>query len=79
MAKAIFTTRGNLKVGNGLLAAGTDGKRSSVKVSVHDGDTVTTDPAGNLGVRFLAIDTPEVSLPLPTRPPDRFSKISGED
>ncbi len=79
MAKAVFTTRGNLKVGIGKLAAGSTGKRSSVKTAVHDGDTITTDPDGNLGVRFLAIDTPEVSLPLPTGPQDRFVKIGSEE
>lgn len=79
MAKAVFTTRGNLKVGVGKLAAGSTGKRSSVKTAVHDGDTITTDPDGNLGVRFLAIDTPEVSLPLPTGAPDRFVKIGSPE
>jgi endonuclease YncB( thermonuclease family) len=44
-------------------------------VALHDGDTVTVraaspdpeDITGNVGVRFLGIDTPEVSLPLPGR------------
>jgi hypothetical protein len=44
-------------------------------VALHDGDTVTVraaspdpeDITGNVGVRLLGIDTPEVSLPLPGR------------
>jgi hypothetical protein len=32
---------------------------------VHDGDTVIVDPAGNLSVRFIGVDTPEVSFTLP--------------
>jgi hypothetical protein len=40
-------------------------QRGSVAQQVHDGDTVTTEATGNLGVRFLGLDAPEVSAPLP--------------
>lgn len=57
----------------------------SVRRQVHDGDTVTVraaspDPeeiTGNFGVRFLGIDTPEVSLPLPGE--TGFTPIGDED
>jgi len=40
-------------------------QRGSIAQQVHDGDTVTLEAEGNLGVRFLGIDAPEVSVPLP--------------
>lgn len=42
-----------------------DNKPGSPKQEVHDGDTIVVHTAGNLSVRFLAIDTPEVSFTLP--------------
>jgi hypothetical protein len=39
----------------------------SVSQQVHDGDTVTVEAVGNVGVRFLGVDAPEVSVPLPGR------------
>ncbi len=42
------------------------GNTGSVKQVVHDGDTVAIEADGNIGVRFLGIDTPEVSLKHPT-------------
>lgn len=35
--------------------------------AVHDGDTVNVQLNGNLGVRLLGIDTPEISFQLPAR------------
>lgn len=32
---------------------------------MHDGDTVSIQPAGNLSIRLLAIDTPEISFQFP--------------
>ncbi len=50
----------------GILTLGRQGdKPGSVKQMVHDGDTINVRPAGNLGVRFLGIDTPEVSFQFP--------------
>jgi len=40
-------------------------KQGSVKQKVHDGDTISVRAAGNISVRFLGIDTPEISFRLP--------------
>ena len=37
----------------------------SVKQQVHDGDTIIVEALGNLGVRFLGVDAPEISFTLP--------------
>lgn len=37
----------------------------SVVQQVHDGDTINVRPDGNIGVRLLGIDTPEVSFSFP--------------
>lgn len=39
---------------------------ASVKQSVHDGDTANIAPDGHIPIRFLGIDTPEISLKFPT-------------
>jgi endonuclease YncB( thermonuclease family) len=73
--KAISISQQGFKIGNGKLGkwgAGT----GSVKQIVHDGDTVSTLLDNNLSVRFLGIDTPEVSIPLPADP-NNFEAISG--
>lgn len=73
MAKAVFKTKSGLTVGIAGLGIHGDGP-GSVGQEVHDGDTVTVDPAGNLSVRFLGIDAPEVSFTLPAEAlaaPDR--------
>jgi endonuclease YncB( thermonuclease family) len=64
VAKAIFTLPSGLKVGRALLGARGD-VPGSVRQQTHDGDTVNVDPDGNLGLRFLGVDAPEVSFPLP--------------
>ena len=66
MAKAVFTTQRGLTVGIAQLGIRADG-RGSVGQQVHDGDTVTVDPFGNLGFRFLGVDAPEVSFTLPAQ------------
>ncbi len=48
----------------------------SVAWAVHDGDTVHVQPEANLSIRFLAIDTPEVSFQFPGT--SSFVKISDE-
>jgi endonuclease YncB( thermonuclease family) len=64
MAMAIDQTRGGLTYGTfGLGIHGT--LPGSVAQQVHDGDTVNVRAIGNLSVRFLGIDTPEVSFTLP--------------
>jgi len=73
VGKAIFQTNGGLKVGRAAL--GTHGSlRGTVSQETHDGDTVAVDADGDLGVRFLGVDAPEVSLPLPGGP--RFVPIT---
>jgi endonuclease YncB( thermonuclease family) len=39
--------------------------RGSVVQQVHDGDTIIVEASGNISIRFLGIDTPEVSFTLP--------------
>lgn len=46
----------------------------SVSRTVHDGDTVDVVPDGYLSVRFLGIDTPEVSIQYPKIPGDPNSE-----
>jgi hypothetical protein len=62
MAKAIEQLRSGLVVGHALLGRHGQG-RGSVAEQVHDGDTVMVEADGNL--RFLGVDAPEVSIPLP--------------
>ena len=64
MANAIETLPSGLKVGHAALGAHGD-VQGSVRQQTHDGDTVIVDPDGNLGLRFLGVDAPEVSFPLP--------------
>lgn len=42
-------------------------KQGTVKTQVHDGDTITTLADGNIPVRLLGIDTPEVSFQFPPK------------
>ncbi|MGK2914961.1 MAG: thermonuclease family protein [Porticoccaceae bacterium] len=63
MAQAIESFA-SMIVGN--FGLGTHGAGvASVKQAVHDGDTITVRALGNFGVRFLGIDTPEISFQLP--------------
>lgn len=67
MADAFFRT----DRGNGFLAAtfrsgAVSGKPGSVKQIVHDGDTIKVSTPLNFSVRFLGIDTPEISYHGPT-------------
>jgi endonuclease YncB( thermonuclease family) len=64
MARAIFTLASGLKVGRVALGAHGD-VPGSVRQQAHDGDGVIVDPDGNLGLRFLGVDAPEVSFTLP--------------
>jgi endonuclease YncB( thermonuclease family) len=63
----------NLKLG--VSAFGLHGKKiGSVRQIVHDGDTLNTRLIYNLGVRFLGIDTPEISFQFPET--NTFIKLS---
>ncbi|MDX1912115.1 MAG: hypothetical protein SFV22_11540 [Saprospiraceae bacterium] len=62
--KALWSHLGGLKMGAAKM--GFHGEHiGSVKQNVHDGDTVNVHLNRNLGVRFLGIDTPEVSFEFP--------------
>ena len=62
--KSFWVNRQNLKLG--ISAIGLHGKKiGSIKQIVHDGDTLNTRLIHNLGVRFLGIDTPEISFQFP--------------
>jgi hypothetical protein len=64
MAKTIVQLPSGLVVGRvGLGFRG--GVPGSVRQEVHDGDTINVRALGNFGVRFLGVDAPEISLPLP--------------
>jgi endonuclease YncB( thermonuclease family) len=76
MAKAIDQTRSGLTYG--VFGLGNHGsKPGSVAQQVHDGDTVAVRALGNLSVRFLGIDTPEVSFTLPGS--SQFRSIGDSD
>lgn len=61
----------NLTIAKGALGLSRDGSRGTVRQMVHDGDTINVQPIGNLGVRFLGIDTPEVSFRIGEKGPFR--------
>ncbi len=67
MAKAIGEfRRGGYGFHYGVFSLGLHGRQTaSVRQAVHDGDTVSVRTEGNFGVRFLGIDTAEVSFKLP--------------
>lgn len=63
-SKSLWVSNGRFKMGQaklGLHGTGT----GSVKQNVHDGDTLNVSFFKNLGVRFLGMDTPEISFQLP--------------
>jgi endonuclease YncB( thermonuclease family) len=76
MAKAIQVLPSGLTIGLGLLGKHGDGRGSPAQ-QVHDGDTIIVEAAGNISVRFLGIDTPEVSFTLPGS--DQFRGVSSTE
>lgn len=64
MAKAIEQLRSGLTIGHARLGDHGAGV-GSVAQMVHDGDTVTVAALGNMGVRLLGVDAPEISFRLP--------------
>jgi endonuclease YncB( thermonuclease family) len=76
MAKAIEQLKGGMTIGHAMLGRHGDGP-GSVAQEVHDGDTVTVELVGNLSVRFLGVDTPEVSFTLPGT--DKFTAIGSPE
>lgn len=66
MVDAIETLESGLRVGYAGL--GYRGEvAGSVRQEVHDGDTIKGKPIGNLSIRFLGADTPEISFQFPGR------------
>jgi hypothetical protein len=64
MATAIDQLDSGLTIGRAQL--GMHGSQlGTINQQVHDGDTVTSLLDGNVGVRFLGVDAPEVSFTLP--------------
>ncbi|MPZ07867.1 MAG: hypothetical protein GEU26_15875 [Nitrososphaeraceae archaeon] len=59
MAKAIFKAH-NLVRGFTKIPSG-----SSVNMAIHDGDTISVTADGDFSIRFLGVDTPEVSFQYP--------------
>jgi endonuclease YncB( thermonuclease family) len=64
MANAIEQLKTGLTVGYAALGF-RGGVTGSVRQQAHDGDTLQLRPIGNLGVRFLGVDAPEISFTLP--------------
>jgi hypothetical protein len=72
MAKAIEEIS-NRFVGH--FGLGTQGQRiGTPKSEIHDGDTINVRALGDFSVRFLGIDTPEISYRLPGQ--DSFISLS---
>ncbi|RPH65937.1 MAG: hypothetical protein EHM78_24510 [Myxococcaceae bacterium] len=64
MAKAIDQTKDGLTIGHGGFGEHGQGVGSAAQMS-HDEDPINTRAIGNIAVRFLGVDTPEVSFTLP--------------
>lgn len=64
IAKAIEQLPSGVTIGHAALGY-RGGVSGSVRQQVHDGDTIVVRAVGNLGVRFLGVDAPEISFPLP--------------
>ncbi len=78
MPKAIRTDSVNNRT-TGLATPGIyNGKPGSVRQQVHDGDTLNVSPKGNVAVRLLGIDTPEVSFAFPS-PKLRFVDLGKDE
>ncbi|MCA9047802.1 MAG: hypothetical protein KDA89_03690 [Planctomycetaceae bacterium] len=65
MPKAIRTDSVNNRTTGFARPALADGQPVSVEDQVHDGDTINVRPDGDIGVRLLGIDTPEISFVFP--------------
>lgn len=65
MPNAIRTDSENNRTTGFALPGLFSGKPGTVAQQVHDGDTIHVTPDGNIGVRLLGIDTPEISFAFP--------------
>jgi endonuclease YncB( thermonuclease family) len=77
MAKALRKTSEGFSVGFARLGRRGDG-RGSPGQQVVDGDTVTVEADGNLGVRLLGVDAPERALTLPEVATEAVDRRPGE-
>ncbi|MEQ9408769.1 MAG: hypothetical protein RIK87_13625 [Fuerstiella sp.] len=65
MPNAIRTDSENNSTTGFALPGLYSGRPGSVNQQVHDGDTINVRPDGNIAVRLLGIDTPEISFAFP--------------
>jgi hypothetical protein len=65
MPKAIRSDSENNRTTGVAIPGIYSGRPGTVAEHVHDGDTLNVMPKGNIGVRLLGIDTPEVSFTFP--------------
>lgn len=65
MPKAIRTDSVNNRTTGHAVPGLFQGAPATVEHQVHDGDTLNVRPDGDIGVRLLGIDTPEVSFAFP--------------
>ena len=77
MAKALRKTSEGFSVGFARLGRHGDG-RGTPGQQVADGDTVTVEADGNLGVRLLGVDAPERALTLPEVATEAVDRRPGE-
>ena len=85
MAKAIRKTNEGFSIGFARLGRRGEG-RGSPGQQIYDGDTANVEADGNLGVRLLGVDAPEVAFTLPEaaaeavdrRPGERFVRLTDE-
>ena len=78
MAKPITILASGMRVGLSMLGRHGDGRGSPIQLQqVHDGDTIVVEAAGNLSVRFLGVDTPEISFTLAGS--NQFRSVGGTD
>jgi endonuclease YncB( thermonuclease family) len=77
MAKALRKTSDGFSVGFARLGRHGDG-RGTPGQQVSDGDTVSVEADGNLGVRLLGVDAPERALTLPEVATEAVDRRPGE-
>lgn len=68
MVKTIFSSNGVTRGFAVLPKHG--GRTATVREAVHDGDTINVEAAGAFSIRFLGVDTPEISFQFPKIPGD---------